>query len=364
MRKTLILLLFPILSFAQIPANYYTTAENNSDANLKYELNQIIDNHTIFTYTSSSTDVWDILKETDKDPNNPDNVIMLYSGISINAAQEYNNNNGWTREHVWAKSRGDFGTARGPGTDVHALRPLDGSTNSTRSNRAFNNCTSCANVYDKWGNLTGSFKDTNEWSFEPRPEVKGDVARMIFYMAVRYEGYESFFTDDQGNDVYLDLELTETIFPNTDKAPLHGVLTTLLEWHRNDPIDSWEENRNDIIYYNYQNNRNPFIDHPELAEYIWGNKTGETWTNNSLSVGDEDLISLTVYPNPASDIIFVSGLTQKTTLEIFDPLGKKILTKLIDTNQNGVSISELASGIYIFKLNDSSNVTIKKIIVK
>ena len=166
MKKNLILLLLPIITFAQIPENYYLSAENNSDGDLKYELNQIIDEHTIFSYTSSSTDVWDILKETDKDPNNSDNVILIYSGVSVNAAQEYNNTNGWTREHIWAKSRGDFGTDRGPGTDVHALRPLDNSTNSTRSNRRFDNCTSCIIVYDKWGNETGSFRDANDFSFE------------------------------------------------------------------------------------------------------------------------------------------------------------------------------------------------------
>lgn len=354
MKKTLLLLLFPVISFAQIPTNYYDTAENTLDADLKYELNQIIDNHTIFTYTSSSTDVWDILKETDRDPNNPDNVIMLYSGVSINAAQEYNSNNGWTREHVWAKSRGDFGTARGPGTDVHALRPLDSRTNSIRNNRGFDNCTNCEIVYDKWGNATGSFKDFNDWSFEPRPEVKGDVARMLFYMAVRYEGY----------DGYVDLELSETILPNTDKSPLHGILSTLLEWHRNDPVDAWEENRNDIIYYNYQNNRNPFIDHPELAEYIWGDKTGVVWTNSSLSVGDENQVTLNLYPNPASGIINISGLTDKVNLQVIDPLGKIILVKTVERNQNQIDISSLENGIYIFKISDAKSVTIKKIIVQ
>ena len=362
MKNTLILLLVPIISFAQIPANYYLSAENNADANLKYELNQIIDNHTIFPYTSSSTDVWDILKETDRDPNNPDNVIMLYSGISINAAQEYNNTNGWTREHVWAKSRGNFGTNNGPGTDVHALRPLDANTNSTRSNRGFDNCTSCAIVYDKWGNNTGSFKDSNDWSFEPRPEVKGDVARMMFYMVVRYEGYE-VSVDDDGNDIYLDLELSETILPITDKTPFHGILSTLLEWHRNDPVDSWEENRNDIIYYNYQNNRNPFIDHPELAEYLWGNQIGSTW-NSSLSIADENQVSLNLYPNPTSDFVSISGLTNDVVeLEIYDTLGKKVLDKTIESNQNKIDVSQLKPGLYLFKLSESDNLTLKRIMI-
>ena len=109
-----------IMVFGQAPDTYYDTAENLADDALKTGLNEIINNHTEFTYTSPSTDVWDILKQTDRDPDNSENVILIYSGVSVNGAQEYNSGNGWTREHVWAKSRGDFGTARGPGTDVHA----------------------------------------------------------------------------------------------------------------------------------------------------------------------------------------------------------------------------------------------------
>jgi endonuclease I len=258
MLKFLIFLFLPLLTFAQIPLNYYSSALGNAGDNLKFELNQIIDNHIEYPYTSTNTDVWDILKETDKDPNNSSNVILVYSGVSVNAAQEYNSGNGWTREHVWAKSRGDFGTTTGPGTDVHALRPLDNATNSTRSNRSFNNCTTCVGVTDSWSNLTGSQTDTNDWSFEPRDEVKGDVARMIFYMAVRYEGL----------DGYVDLEPTEQMLPQSSIDPTHGVWATLMDWHRADPVDLWEENRNNIIYYDFQDNRNPFIDHPELAEHL------------------------------------------------------------------------------------------------
>ena len=270
---TAIFCLFSIIISGQVTTEYYISAENLADNNLKSALNLIIDNHTEFDYTSTNTDVWDILKETDRDPNNSDNVILIYSGVSVNGAQEYNSANGWTREHVWAKSRGNFGTAIGIGTDVHALRPLDNTTNSKRSNRSFNNCTTCEDVTDKWGTITGSKKDINDWSFEPRDAVKGDVARMLFYMVVRYEGL----------DGYPDLELTELTPPQTDKEPIHGVLSTLLTWHRNDPVDTWEENRNNIIYNSYQNNRNPFIDYPKLAEHIWGTEMGVSWNSEVLS---------------------------------------------------------------------------------
>ncbi|MFT7378419.1 MAG: endonuclease I [Bacteroidia bacterium] len=87
----------------------YLPAHKKSDDSLKFELNQIIKNHTEFTYTSSSTDVWDMLKHTYRDTANANNVILLYSGRSVDAAQEYNSAAGWSREHVWAKSREDVG---------------------------------------------------------------------------------------------------------------------------------------------------------------------------------------------------------------------------------------------------------------
>ena len=351
---SLIIFLPSLILSAQIPTGYYDSALGLADGDLKYALNQIIDNHTEFSYTSSSIDVWDILKETDRDPNNSDNVILIYSGISINAAQEYNNADGWTREHVWAKSRGDFGTTTGPGTDVHALRPLDNTTNTTRNNRSFDNCITCLDVIDRWGNTTGSKKDSNIWTFEPRDEVKGDVARMIFYMTIRYEGLDS----------YPDLELTELVLPQENDDPVHGVLSTLLEWHRIDPVDDWEKNRNNIIYYSYQNNRNPFIDSPILAEHIWGNKIGVNWSGEeTLNITSIDDISLSIYPNPAHDLINIKGLKGKAKIIIYDLTGRELLTQQINANSNTIVVSEL-KGIYLVNIVVQEKIFTKKILIK
>ena len=102
------------ITHSQIPFGYYDAVQGLTGPQLKTALYNIIKGHTEYPYTDGSTDVWDILKETDKDTANPDNVILLYTGWSVNAAQEYNSATGWSREHVWAKSRGDFGTASGP----------------------------------------------------------------------------------------------------------------------------------------------------------------------------------------------------------------------------------------------------------
>ena len=125
--------LFLYSALSQAPAGYYTNADGKTGTELKTALHNIIKGHTTFPYTAGTTDVWDILKETDRDPSNPENVILFYTGWSVNAAQEFNSENGWNREHVWAKSHGPFDDGvRGPGTDCYHLRPTDISVNAAR----------------------------------------------------------------------------------------------------------------------------------------------------------------------------------------------------------------------------------------
>lgn len=224
---------------------YYQSAIGKTGEALKTELHNIIDDHRELSYDN----VWDALRNTDEDPNNPNNVLLLYTGRSQSKFTNGGNVNDWNREHVWAKSHGDFGTSAGAGTDLHHLRPTDVSVNSSRGNLDFDNGGA------QHSEALGNYYDSDSW--EPRDAVKGDVARMLFYMAVRYEG-------DSGE---LDLELNNLV--NNGSAPLHGKLSVLLEWNREDPVDASERRRNDIIYKDYQYNRNPFIDHPEWAESIF-----------------------------------------------------------------------------------------------
>ncbi|WP_374988626.1 endonuclease [Priestia megaterium] len=226
--------------------DYYRTAAGKTGNTLKTELHNIIDHHTELSYSA----VWEALKRTDEDPANANNVILLYTGRSQAKSTNGGGVDDWNREHVWAKSHGDFGTAMGPGTDLHHLRPTDVSVNSTRGNLDFDNGGT------EHSEALGNYFDSDSW--EPRDEVKGDVARMLFYMAVRYEGDVS---DEP------DLELNNTV--NNGTAPYHGKLSVLLQWNAHDPVDDRERRRNDIIYSDYQHNRNPFIDHPEWVNEIW-----------------------------------------------------------------------------------------------
>ncbi|MGG0482529.1 endonuclease [Priestia aryabhattai] len=226
--------------------DYYRTAAGKTGNTLKTQLHNIIDHHTELSYSS----VWEALKKTDEDPANANNVILLYTGRSQSKSTNGGGVDDWNREHVWAKSHGDFGTAMGPGTDLHHLRPTDVSVNGTRGNLDFDNGGT------EHSEALGNYFDSDSW--EPRDEVKGDVARMLFYMAVRYEGDVS---DEP------DLELNNTV--NNGTAPYHGKLSVLLQWNAEDPVDDRERRRNDIIYSDYQHNRNPFIDHPEWVNEIW-----------------------------------------------------------------------------------------------
>ena len=191
--KSLLIILFALsLGLAQIPSGYYDSASGLDDAALKSALNDIIDGHTEFPYTSTGTDVWDILKVSDRDPNNSSNVICVYTRYSIDAAQEYNSGDGWSREHVWAKSHGDFGTTTGTGTDLHNLKPEDVSVNSTRSNKDFDDGGTIVTDSSPPSGYDGTLDCyTTSTTWEPPDAVKGDVARIIFYMVTRYEGENS-----------------------------------------------------------------------------------------------------------------------------------------------------------------------------
>ncbi len=228
--------------------DYYAGITATTGSALKSQLHDLIDNHSTYSYTSLNP----YLMVSDADPNNSSKVIEVYTGDS-----EYSVS---SKEHVWAKSHGEFSTTAPAGSDMHNLKPCQSNINSTRSNKDFDN--GGTEVTDAPGNYT----DSDSW--EPRDAVKGDIARIIFYMATRYEG------DVPGQVGEPDLEIVDQVNTENNDNGLtgygeHGKLSTLLLWHVQDPVDSFELNRNDVIE-GYQGNRNPFIDHPEWVSTIWG----------------------------------------------------------------------------------------------
>ncbi len=235
---------------AQIPVGYYDAANGLAGSALKSALNDIIDGHTELSYDAVTV----ALRTTDEDPGNGGNVICIYTGWSYPKLSFGNGGNEWNREHVWSKSHGDFGDSPPSGTDLHHMRPEDASVNSAKNNRDFDEATV---QYIDGSGVTGCYYSTDIW--EPREAVKGDVARMLFYMATRYEG-------ENGE---VNLELVDYTFSSPENQPLYGKLSTLLLWHEADPVDDGERSRNNKVYA-IQGNRNPFIDHPEYVNLIWG----------------------------------------------------------------------------------------------
>lgn len=180
------------------------------------------------------------LADADVDPNDATKVLTIYSRDSVKRVWD---GSSWHREHVWPNSR--LGVKRVTNTqinqasDLHNLRAIVPSINSSRSNKVFDSTTS---------------PDT----YFPGDEDKGDVARILFYMVIAYPF----------------MSLTDDILPNdsTTNYTLEGAkmsrFSLLLQWHYEDPVDDFERNRNEVIY-GYQNNRNPFIDHPEFVALIF-----------------------------------------------------------------------------------------------
>ena len=278
----LILCCLPLL--AQIPNGYYDQVDFSSQASFRQTLHETIDDHVRFPYTDSTTDTWDILEKADKNLYEEGFIVDLYKNESFPV--QGGGNDFYDREHTWPKSYGfpDDGDDNYPFTDCHHLFLCDIDYNSYRSNKPFRNCSAActefpteatngsgggAGVYPSNSNWTSG--DYTDGTWETWDGRKGDIARAMFYMAIRYEGGTHGITGSPEPDLELtdDEDLIST-YQTGDNEPLAymGMLSTLLKWNHLDPPDIRERNRNEAIY-SYQGNRNPFIDHPEWADLIF-----------------------------------------------------------------------------------------------
>ena len=327
-----------------IPAGYYDSLEGLSGNALKQAVQDIIANPAVVR-AHNYGDIEFILKEADKNPLNSNQVWQMYveSPKPILDYQTGSSNIGvWNREHIFPQSRGGFSggtssTADGIGVwlptnaddilsghaDAHHLRAEDGAENSTRSNR------------DYGSDYNGPIGSQGSWN--------GDVSRALFYMAVRYNGLNLV----NGN-------------PSDAIVGQIGDLATLLTWNTTDPRDDFEMNRNNYIY-TWQMNRNPFIDYPNLADYIFGANFGQQWFS-TLSTQNPIENRVVVYPNPASEYLIVSGLEGSSKVEIYTITGQLVQSQ--DFN-NEIHINlDLHVGMYLVKVTNGTQSTTKKIIVK
>ena len=267
--KRPLLLVFLLMAgmavWAQIPANYYKTAEGKTGQDLRAALHNIIKKHTEKNYSELKY----IYPDTDGDSDGK--LIDIYSSKRWNIDEDGSyskEGDAWNKEHLWCQSWFGSGT---PKSDLFHVMPVDGYVNGRRSNHPFAEVVYHAGQKNNYRSSNGSTLGTSITegysgvAFEPADEYKGDVARSMFYMSTRY------YTEDGS---WSSSEMT-------NKCEIEPwAMKMLLKWHKDDPVSEKEIARNNKIYDDYQHNRNPFIDHPEYANMIWDENWTETPSHN------------------------------------------------------------------------------------
>ena len=257
---------------AAIPNGYYNSALGKSNQELMTSLHQKIHGHYMVYYNK----LWEKFQTTDCS-----NGIIIdryaatqytyhtdqcgtYSGIGDCYNKEHSVPQSWWGGTSEATEKQDTMYS-----DLFHIYPVDGWVNAERGNHPFGDCASgTPKGTGKLGRCT--FSGYSGTVFEVADEYKGDFARSYFYMVVRYMHRVGSWTQSEGAAVFTN---------SSYKHLTPWAISQLLEWHRNDPVSGLEVNRNEAVY-GIQHNRNPFIDHPELAEYLWGDKTGVAWSGS------------------------------------------------------------------------------------
>jgi endonuclease I len=352
----LITLLLSFSTFSQ-PLNYYANiSASASGIQLKQQLSNLITTtHT--TNLSYSPGIWNLLEVADRDIEDTTKVLLIYGfndadGVTkndrtrlISLRQTGSSIIGfWNREHTFAQSLGTpaLGTTFA-GADGHHLRAADGQMNTTRNNRPY--------TYGK-----GTSKTVGSNNFYPGDEWKGDVARMMMYMYLRYG----------------DQCLPGNVGVGKPVANDPAMIDLFLDWNAEDPVSQFEDNRNtylgNVSSFYGQGNRNPFIDNPYLATLIWGGTKAENrWPGIFLSTTDFNMLSsVIVYPNPTkNNRIDIQTDTIVDEISLTNVNGQLIKhLKKPKLQNNTYSLENLTNGFYFLKLTANNQSITKKVIVK
>lgn len=280
-------------TMAAEPANYYSSAVNKSDEQLMSALMSIISSHREVSYSSGLLQAFAVC-----DVDNEGYIIDIYSNCRYRPSDSGSSastvGEGYNREHSFPRSWFD-GAVAPMNTDVFHVYPTDIRVNSQRGNYPYGVCANGTRLsngqYVAKGKLgTSTYPGYNGTVFEPDDEYKGDLARTYFYMVTCYKNKVAGWPGSPQLDK-----------SNGYKAFSTWTINMLMEWTRLDPVSEKEIKRNEAVY-GIQGNRNPFIDHPELAEHIWGNKQGQPW----LGSGGEIPASIT---SPVAGSIIEMGST-------------------------------------------------------
>jgi len=348
---TVLFFFFAFALSAQIPAGYYNPANGLMGGALQNALHNIIKNHNVQLYSNlynvydssdlkSNTQVWDMY--SDVPSGTPPYVYYNVTGDRCGSYTQ--EGDCFNREHSWPQSWFNYSTGA-VYSDAFHIFPTDGWVNAQRSNYPFgevNNPSWTSQNGSKLGpNATQGYTQT---VFEPIDEYKGDIARGLLYVAVRYLGEDGTWVSS----------------PATNQATiLPWELCVLLNWHNQDPVSPKEINRNNAIY-KWQNNRNPFIDRPGFADSAFTcTLVGITNLKNTLD--------LTIFPNPCGEWVKVNFSQQVANGNIFliNALGEILKTQTIGkTKETMIDVSGLAGGIYILNVSTPSFTARKKLVIE
>jgi len=356
MKKLSLFTLCASLVTAQPPSGYYSSAEDLEGQELRLALHQIIDNHQAQSYSS----LWTHFQSTDQKQNGK--VWDTYSDIPggtppyeytfvSDQCGNYNSENDcYNREHSWPKSWSNDDYPMN--TDLFHLYPTDGYVNGRRSNYPYgevNNPT--------WTSMNGSRVGPNITAgysgvvFEPIDGYKGDFARTYFYMSTRY------YTEDAGWD-------ENDMVDGADLKP--WAVAMLLDWHHEDPVSQKEINRNNAVFA-IQQNRNPYIDHPEWVDCIWDGDCDLSTTN----LVPQTITAIKNYPNPFNPVTTIQIFTDNFVIGsvyICDISGRTIDIIVEDNLISGeISFTWNAqshpSGIYFVQFISEGVIHTKKIVL-
>lgn len=342
--SVVVLLLVALVAVGSEPTGYYNSAYNKGSEQLRQALYNIIKDHTVVTYGYLYTvyqtsdvlngEIWDIYSTCSFNPG-----ASQRCGDYVSVCDCYN------REHTVPQSW--FNEASPMKSDAFHIYPTDGKVNGQRSNYPYGECANGTNLGGHALGRLGSstFSGYNGTVFEPDDEYKGDLARTYFYMATRYA--------DQCNS------WGHGVFSSANSGLSDYAVALFMKWHREDPVSQKELMRNDAIYA-HQDNRNPFIDHPELAEYIWGNMTSCTWNPTQVGIDVNEEPEIVIAPNPASDYILLPAAMQYA---LISTSGNIVLQ---GENAETITVSNVPDGFYFLQLSNGSNGnnTYHKVVVK
>jgi endonuclease I len=342
----LLILMLPIAMWAQPKAGYYNAAVGKTEAALRTSLKTIISyGHSVTSYSG----LWTAYGTTDINPATG-KIWDMYSNCSFTWKTDQNSGytgpecTNYNREHSIPQSW--FNEASPMVSDAFHVYPTDSKVNGIRSNDPFGEVGS-ATITTGNGSKSGSssFAGYSGTVFEPIDVYKGDFARTYFYMATRYAGACENWSGGVFSSSFLGL--------NAYARDL------FLKWHRQDPVSTKEINRNNAVE-SVQNNRNPFIDYPELAEYIWGNKKGQAW---SLTSGIDELkIAFSISPNPVETELVVKTDEMDLHYSIYNLSGQLLKENSLGAIRS-ISVDNLDNGMYLLQLKSGNRKSIQKFIV-